>query len=219
MGGYKRKGKVPDQLHSGKFRDMYQRLFLDRLRREGRLDAFRQRIKELYHSEELGITNWFQTFYPACREFGFISKQDEINRYEDFMIQGSQVKARQEVRALQEEIRRERERENLESVLDKLGTASEMDLPADILWVYNHPAMLRKADDDGDVALSLEDMEGAPGKGAVGMLQYFVRKKADFYKLVLAHLSKRNVSGKEDTALEDDLRKVDEIDAMLGTIE
>jgi hypothetical protein len=219
MGGYKYKGKVPDQLHSGRFRDMYQRLFLDRLKREGRQEAFTKRRQELYYGDQIKYKHWDHTWWPAAREFGFISKQDEINRYEDFMIQGSQVKARQEVRAMQEEIRRERENENLQSVLDKLGTASEMDLPADILWVYNHPAMLRKTDDDGDVALSLEDMEGAPGKGAVGMLQYFVRKKADFYKLVLAHLSKRNVSGKEDTALEDDLRKVDEIDAMLGTIE
>ncbi len=209
------------RLNIGACQDNYHRLFLDRLNREGRADAFYKRRSALYHSDEWQNAgkHWDQTWWPVAREFGFISKLDELERYEEFMLHGTVLQRQRELRAMQEEIKKEQAEEELQSVLDELGNASDLDLPADIAWVYNHPAMLRKGDKDGFVELSVKDMQGAPGKGAVGMLQYFVNKKPDFYKLVLAHLSKKSVAGKEDSTLEDDLRQADEIAMMLGVID
>jgi hypothetical protein len=188
--------------------DKYHRLFVKRLEREGRYIAFQKRRSELYHSEDWN-GHWKWTWMPVAKEFGFISKKDEVERFEKFMLSGSRTKMSEELREMQDEIKEEQADQRIENIPD----GDDLELPSDIAWVYSHPAMLRAC--DGAASLKPSDYDGAPNKGAAGMLLYAMNNKRDFYKMVLSHLSKKDVQGEGDKDMEDDLRDIKEIDAML----
>ena len=190
----------------------WRKLFRSRLGREKRLMDFQKRRGELYRSEEWK-GGWKNTWMVVAREFGFHSKRDEIERFERYMMEKRMDKLREQIEREKEELRREREQEAVAAIPD-IGS---LDLPPDIAWVYSHPAMIRPSG-NGEVVLQECDLVGAPSKGAIGMLQFYVNNKRDFYKTVLSHLTRRDAAGQEDREMEDDLRDAKEIDAMLSQI-
>ena len=70
-----------------------------------------------------------------------------------------------------------------------------MQLPADcpvvelLGWIAAHPAMTRRKK-GRDVILRVEDIEGAPSRGAVNQLQSFVNRPDDFFGQLLNRLTK-----------------------------
>lgn len=198
-------------INIGKVTDKYHQLFVNRLDREGRGRDFFRRRSELYHSQEWDGT-WKQTWWPVAREFGFESKAKEVELYEKYMMEGARTKMSEELKQLKEELIEEQQEERIESIPD----ADTENLPVDIAWVYNHPAMLRPC--DGKADLKPSDYDNAPSKGAAGMLLYAMNNKRDFYKLVMAHLSKKDAAGETDKDMEDDLRDIKEIEAMLAQL-
>jgi hypothetical protein len=57
--------------------------------------------------------------------------------------------------------------------------------PRLLTWIAFHPAMKRKTEGHR-VVLSMEDIEGAPSRGAVTQLQSFVNRPKEFYDRILS---------------------------------
>lgn len=185
---------------------------MDRLNREGRLDAFFKRRSELYHSDDWSL-HWDNTWWPVAREFGFISKADEVMRFEHFMLHGNKTLMQKQMDQMKEEIEEERITEDIEL----LTGGDDLELPPDIKWVYTHPAMARPPK-DGEVHLTRKDFVGAPSRGAVGMLKHFVGDKREFYKTVLSLMIKKDVAATDDKVSAESEKTAKEIQAMLDDL-
>lgn len=103
--------------------------------------------------------------------------------------------------------------------LKKLPTEVR-DLPPDLAWIYQHPAMgpqRKPKTKGGDIELTESDLIGAPSGGAANMLAHYVNRKPEFFKLVLGHFSKKDTKNGSDggNATEEGPSDWAEIDALM----
>ncbi len=194
----------------------YRQCFRERLKRGGQFEAFQKARHELLDSEGYEGA-WPGTFLKIAPQFGFESREDEIDRFQEYRLFGARTQMQTEVKQMRDEIRQDRKDEEIRDTLESLPVDTEIQLPADIAWVYRHPAMLRE-EEDGEVRLRDSDFSGAPNQGSCGMLRHYVNNKDKFYSTVLSHLSKKDVKTAGEETLGDDLRGAAEIRQMLNQL-
>ena len=201
--------------HLGECQENHFRLFRERLTREGRIKEYHAAMSALPKNGDSTFPNATEAA-RVRREFGYVCKEDELERFEDFMLRGIKTQMENEVEQLQKDVKSEQMDQTLDETIPV--DIGEYDLPPDIAWVYLHPVMMRPDEDLGPhFKLTLDDMEGAPSRGAIAMLQHYVYNKQKFFETVLRLMAKKD-SDPVDQKLEDDGKSIEEIRKMLGEI-
>ena len=201
-------------LPSGSFHKNYLGLFVDRLKREGRWPAYRKRCQELW--AEKGYELHGDIFWTAAKEFGFKSKDHEMRLYVDFLKRGSRSKHMQDTQDQMALARVEQKEQELRESSPGLNTH---DLPADLAWIYTHPAMgRRESERTGLVPITEEDLKGAPNVGTANMLRFYVNHRDKFYDKILSNFSKKQASGDGEGLEDGSTKDIKEIDAMLADL-
>lgn len=180
-------------------------LFGDRLKREGRWDAFLAQVQHL-RSLDSKLT-WMHGFDGVAPEFGFVSMHDEIAvlkawLFEDAATFADKMVARQKSVEEAKQRRLQRDQDKLLAVeaagqqrRSKLVTKATKDLktdnedlPRDVAWVYHH-SLLRQAQEGergGEGLLpTTADLDQAPSAGSVSMLLWAVQNVDKFMKVVI----------------------------------
>lgn len=84
-----------------------------------------------------------------------------------------------------EALRLEEERQRAQQEFERVfrGLPRESDRLTVLRWIENHPAMVlsRPVNEDGLVELTVQDIDMAPSRSAVGQLQHWVNNKEKFY--------------------------------------
>lgn len=144
--------------------------FMDKLEREGRLPAFRARVKEVRLA---GVGTLDRAKTAVLLEMGYVqppagrpSVEEDVSR---------PVTWEDSLRQLPQELRGR--------------------LPEELEWIFCHPAMSRgsRLADNSHILLTDRDREDAPNSGALNMLQWYCNHPAEFYKQVLDKMKKEPV--------------------------
>lgn len=190
-----------------------QRLFDNRMRREGLFDEFTKECKRVRIEEGL-------TFMPAKRvamdKFGFVSKDEELRLLALHKRQVALGRVHVEDIEHEEEVAETTEGDLYEKYFRRLPDTAETKVEID--WVRSHEAMTRKArDPDLDsVTLTAKDIEKAPSKSAVIMLQNWANNPNEFFKRLLDEHKKKTVdqADKEEAVREEEDDMQEAIDLL-----
>ncbi len=174
----------------------HRKLFLDRMTREGRIKEFNNAVKALL-AERGAESDWNRCSYEIMKRWGYTPESELAlhNKRIDDHFKERYLDQRGE-----EKISMAEDQEDFDWDQTFAELPDEVkDLPADLAWIYGHPAMSpnrKPKRKDADIELTPKDSKGAPSRGAINMLAHYVNRKPEFFKLILAHFSKKNASGK-----------------------
>lgn len=202
------------------------RLFMERIKREGREKDFYARMKRVREeriAEGLPVDKmWGTMASKVMREMGFTTCREELARKEQYEHQAQLSRMQSQIKAEREAIREERKIENFEEAVRSLP----VDAPdaAEIAWIRSHPAMSRKARAKSNVEpveITAEDVltaphGPAPSQAAVYALQHWANHPLEFYKQLLGEQKKRAEAGERDGEVADE--GLDEVERLLREV-
>lgn len=163
------------------------------LKRKGRMREFNENSRR--EMERTGKTK-AQVRQKILEQMGLSDREELISEYRENLTTVQQkVKEEEAIRELVKE-RNARRQSEYERAFSELPSDAA---PAVILkWIENHPAMaLREVPDSGFIELTVEDLENAPSRSAVGQLRHWVNRKDEFYKAMIG-ASKKAVGSGDD---------------------
>lgn len=211
--GKKKTGRPRGRMPKRGVEKSVQTIFTDRLKREGRIRAFEDRIAE--RREELSRSR-IGVLWEVMREFGYLGPDHEREIYQNYL--DSTARQQQAVEEAKKELVEERavSDDEFDKALAALSDANIGDLPDDLFWLYTHPAMMRssRSADRERVILTADDLKHKVKRddgswikattGSVQMLQHFCNEPREFYKLILGRLKKLESTKKEEDVQEFD---------------
>lgn len=182
--------------------DNGRKLFIARLKREGRYSGYRKRVGEAKRT--LGLSDW-KGKALAQKEYGYIGYYDEKDRLAAGKISDP----------LDAQIEEAKIDSDVESLVDAFSgfdfTAS--DLPEDIAFVFHNLHKVTSPDNPSSWKVGTSE---APTPGAWNMLTWAANNRTKFMELVIREKLKDR---KEDEGgMSDSGQSVDEIDRMLAEI-
>jgi hypothetical protein len=156
------------------------RLFQERMERDGRGDEWRETVRSLMAStgKSFGQVRW-----EAMKKMGYTDPKLEHQYHADY--------------------------EKSQRTAAIIADQSEFDiavasLPAtaqgssEMAWILSHPVMLRRAREDDDrtvILLNSHDLDGAPSRKAVTLLQWYLRSPSEMLKQVMSEMKKETTGG------------------------
>lgn len=194
-----------------------QKLFTHRLRREGRYQAYRERVDALVAEDKAtgGSGIYPKWAKQAAEEFGIVGSAGEKIKAQEF-IDSLKNPAITPVAThnITVEVRNNRSFEAMLALLpDKAARMTELE------WIRHHTAMTRKARMKGgklkEVTLAVKDLKDAPSKAAVIELQHWCNQPQEFFKKVLGETVKQKEETDSTKKKYDPSVDVAEIEALL----
>lgn len=172
------------------------KLFVERMEREGRGKELRARIKALM---EDGLY-WSQAQRQANKEFGYVGAKEERALAAEYEVSKRKEIEREILGEVREEVRAKTFEDAIELVTKTTSPAAEIE------WIRAHPAMSRldrQKDKTKPVQITADDIlyaphGPAPSRSAVNQLIHWANRPGEFYKQILAEHRKRVESG-DDT--------------------
>lgn len=182
--------------------DNGRKLFIARLKREGRYSNYRKRVGEI--RENTDLSDW-KGKAMAQNEFGFIGYYDEKDR-----LFAEDIQEPLEIQI--EEARVDDEADELVAAFGDFDFTTS-DLPEDISFVFHNLHKVTSPEDPSSWKVSANE---APTPGAWNMLTWAASNRTKFMELVIREKLKDR---KEDEGgMSDSGQSVDEIDRMLAEI-
>ena len=182
--------------------DNGRKLFIARLKREGRYGNYRKRVGEIRKIDNL--SDW-KGKAMAQNEFGYIGYYDEKDR-----LFAENIQEPLEVQI--EEARIDSDAEELVVAFGDFDfTAS--DLPEDISFVFHNLHKITRPEDSSSWKVSTSE---APTPGAWNMLTWAASNRTKFMELVIREKLKDRKE--DDGGMSDSGQSIDEIDRMLAEI-
>jgi len=182
--------------------DNGRKLFIARLKREGRYSNYRKRVGEI--RENTDLSDW-KGKAMAQNEFGFIGYYDEKDR-----LLAENIQEPLEIQI--EEAKVDDEAEELVAAFGDFDFTTS-DLPEDISFVFHS---LHKVTSPEDPSSWKVDTSEAPTPGAWNMLTWAASNRTKFMELVIREKLKDRKE--DDGGMSDSGQSVDEIDRMLAEI-
>ena len=175
--------------------DTVRRIFVERMKREGRAAEWFATIKQVMM--ETG-----KRFGPACPEamkrMGYEGPKREWEIHEKYVAE-ERAKLKTPTEIVREQIREEIRIANFEEALASLPP--HCSLEEEKRWIASHPAMSRRArsrDNLKDIVITAEDIYPphgkAPSQSAVHALQHWANHAHEFYKTVYTPAKKMSES-------------------------
>jgi hypothetical protein len=182
--------------------DNGRKLFIARLKREGRYGKYRKRVGEIRGNAEL--SDW-KGKAMAQNEFGYVGYYDEKDR---LLVENIQEPLEVQI----EEARIDSDAEELVAAFEDFDfTAS--DLPEDISFVFHNLHKITSPEDPSSWKVSTNE---APTPGAWNMLTWAASNRTKFMELVIREKLKDRKE--DDGGMVDSGQSIDEIDRMLAEI-
>lgn len=198
-------------------------LFEDRLRCDGRLELYKERIKILVSQ---GVEREKATA-KAGKEFGRHGLDKERKLYRLRMSERVVLERKREERAVQAVDNAVKMKSEYVKAFESLPDTADPLVELD--WIRSHPAMTRMArgeippEDEDRVKVTTADIlrspnGRAPSKGAVTQLQYWCNRPGDFFKGLLSEQKKGAAAGGKEKSADEEAEDADlaELDALLG---
>jgi hypothetical protein len=178
-------------------------LFIERAKREGRIEEYKRRYKE---NKANPLYNWREAAQKAMDDMGFVSVDLEREIHERFMRFGNAGIPEQLV-AAQEQIQQG-------ELINTLGEfdINESELPVDIAFVFHN---LHKA--VGEQSQWKVTPGEAPSPGAWNMLIWASENQTKFFDKVLGDKLKQGTKG-EEQGMRDTGESIEQIEQMLGQL-
>jgi hypothetical protein len=176
-------------------------IFADRMRREGKHEAFRaDQHHRLAQGDAPSVALW-----GAMREFGYTTPKREREFYDDYLFHVGETTAQQSVK----------DREGLSVDLERVTRGLPPSAPpsVELEWIGAHPAMRRKYEQknpNASVLITSKDVVKSPlGKApsvrAVNQLVHWANNLDAWYKMIGSEHKKSIVAEKDPEAKEDTL--------------
>ena len=182
--------------------DNGRKLFIARLKREGRYSNYRKRVGEV--RENTDLSDW-KGKAMAQNEFGYIGYYDEKDR-----LLAENIQEPLEIQI--EEAKVDDETDELVAAFGDFDFTTS-DLPEDISFVFHNLHKVTSPEDPSSWKVSANE---APTPGAWNMLTWAASNRTKFMELVIREKLKER---KEDEGgMSDSGQSVDEIDRMLAEI-
>lgn len=182
--------------------DNGRKLFIARLKREGRYSNYRKRVGEVRENTEL--SDW-KGKAMAQNEFGFIGYYDEKDR-----LLAENIQEPLEIQIKEAQV--DDEAEELVAAFGDFDFTTS-DLPEDIAFVFHNLHKITSPEDPSSWKVSTNE---APTPGAWNMLTWAASNRTKFMELVIREKLKDRKE--DDGGMTDSGQSVDEIDRMLAEI-
>ncbi len=208
----------------GSDKESPRKLFVERMKREGREQEWHERVRETIAStgKQFGAIS-----YAVMREMGYVSPEKEREIHADYLANIHKTAAQAEMDRNRDEIREEIKeytavvvRKTFEQALNDLPPNAPVRVETD--WVAAHPAMMRRdrQDHDRPVIIDVDDVlhaphGRAPSRAAVGKLQHWCNRPAEFHKQLLSEDKKAEGGGGGGAGVEGDV-DLAEVKQLLG---
>jgi predicted alpha-1,6-mannanase (GH76 family) len=196
------------------------RLFLERMRRDGRWREWQQKIKAKMAEMGKGfsVASW-----PTMREMGYVNSKTERELEAAYLDSLIEDKRKSKTEAIKEEIRRERSTANFEEAVGSLPAKAPYQEEID--WIRAHPAMMRLSkskDKTKQVQITVDDVlcaphGKAPSQSAVYMLNHWANCPGKFFEKILDEHKKIKDSNEQIKSKSKD-RGIDEIESLLDAV-
>jgi hypothetical protein len=201
-------------------RHSVRKLFVERMKREGRGQEWRTVIKQVM--QDTG-KRYSQAIWEAMRKMGYIGPEKEHQLHDEFQAKGQKTKLQRQIDEERQQIREELMTESFEQVMKTLPNKAPISVEID--WIVAHPAMarrVRESDKTKNILITPEDIlfaphGPAPSKSAVVTLQHWAMFPQQFFKEILDEHLKHS----EDFPTTQDKQESDgleEIEKMLKQI-
>ena len=182
-------------------------LFIDRMKREGRFQEYRDHLRSNIESGMHGSVASYQAILAMGYEGA--KKEHEINM--DFMAYGDEYMGRVDRKKESDDANAVREALDLKDALASYDI-DESDLPVEIAFVFHsiHKAI-------GDKAVWLVRPQDAPTPGAWNMLVWAVENQTKFFEMVIREQLKKNEKV-DDQGMGDTGESVEQIEKLLSEL-
>lgn len=170
----------------------WSRIFKIRLKLEGQHQIFLERTKTLFHTG----TPSYLCCIQAAREFGFVSKQDELKRIRWLELGWIDERQAEQALAARQE---NRVVEILDEIEDRMEGQDAVSFADEVRWVYQHFGRVTRRDTvTGEVTVLEERLKEAPSPGAAALLRWAVRKQDHFFGQLLPKILAKNEEKAKD---------------------
>ena len=183
--------------------DAGRKLFIARLKREGRYGVYRKRVGEIRRTTEL--SEW-KSKAMAQGEYGYIGYYDEKDRL-------AKDKIPNPLNVQIEEAKIDNKAEELVAAFEDFDFTVS-DLPDDIAFVFHNLHKVTSPENPSSWKVTTDE---APTPGAWNMLTWAASTRTKFMDLVIREKLKDRKE--EEAGMSDSGQSVDEIDRMLAEIQ
>ena len=203
-------------------RSSVRRLFVERMKREGRGKEWSTVIKQVM--KDTG-KRYSQAIWEAMRKMGYMGPEKEHQLHAEFQANGQKTKLQRQIDEERQQIREELMTENFEQAVNALPDKAPITVEID--WIIAHPAMarwVRNSDKTENILITPEDIlfpphGPAPSKAAVVALQHWVNFPQQFFKEILDEQIKHsaNVRTRQDEQDNDAMEEIEKLLKQIGS--
>lgn len=211
---------APAQPAKAEKKDSVQKLFIQRMKREGREQEW---FTVLRRVQDVTGKSYGQAIWPAMKELGYTDPKLERELHAKYLKNIHRTAAENEIREERAELIKEQEVHDFESAVRSLPDKAA--IPVELDWIRAHPAMARKNRNKNDLDRVLVDVNdilypshgAAPSKAAVYQLQHWCNCPHEFYKQLLSEHRKATEGEAAKAAASKDVG-LEEIEQLLAEV-